>query len=66
MSDCEFVPVEVGGILVATDRAVLVEVDGEEVWVPRSVIEGGDGLEESEETQEIDVAEWFAEKKGWL
>lgn len=60
----EFVSVEVDRIVAETDGAVLVELDGEQVWVPRSQIDGGEVLES--ECIEIDVTEWFASKKGWL
>jgi hypothetical protein len=56
------------GILRTTEKAVLCEFydpkDGAfEKWVPRSVIEDGDQLEEGL-NQDIEVAGWFATKEG--
>ena len=52
-----------GKIIATTDRAVLLEEpSGDETWIPRSVIDGGDDIEE----QDVDpnVADWFIEKEG--
>lgn len=50
-------------VLHETEMAVLCEVDGDEVWIPRSVIEDGEDLETGD-TGDIEVAEWFAIKEG--
>ena len=41
-------------IIHETDRAILFLIDGDEVWIPRSVLE----LDES--TCTISVSKWFA------
>ena len=50
-----------------TDRAVLLEIDGEDRWIPRSVIE--DGFDPSDENAkgdevELQIKSWFAEREG--
>lgn len=50
---------------VETDKAIMVKVDEEEVWIPKSLIIE----EELEEMQSMDemfltLPEWFVEKRG--
>ena len=40
-----------------TEKAVLFDIDEEEVWIPKSVIVEVDG-------DEVCVASWFAEREG--
>ena len=55
----------------ATDKAVLVDIDGEEVWVPSSQIHAdsevtaGVDMERGEEGTLI-VSDWWARKLGLL
>lgn len=58
----EHVIIDIDNIKRATDLAVLAEINGEEYWIPRSVIEDGDDLEEGD-SGEIEIAEWFARKE---
>lgn len=49
-----------------TDRAILVEVDCEDVWVPKSQVhENSDDLHQGDEGRLV-VRRWFAEKEGLL
>lgn len=62
----EFMPL-VGEIIVATPKAVLLSFEEKkgvirEQWVPRSVIEDGEEVEEGD--SEIAVREWFIDKEG--
>jgi hypothetical protein len=54
-------------IVKATDLAVAIDTGDEElawlVWLPRSVVEGGEDMEEGGE-YEISVKSWFAKKEG--
>lgn len=54
-----------GTVKKATDKAILftMEDSKQEVWIPRSVIEDGDELEEDEIDQTIFVKEWFADRE---
>ncbi len=55
-------PIE-GVVIRTTDLAVLVEDDiGAQTWIPRSVCEEGDSLEEGDD--DVRVERWFAEKEG--
>lgn len=49
-----------------TAKALLVvDVDGEEHWVPKSQIHGDSEVEEAGDEGRIAVKRWFAEKEGW-
>lgn len=50
----------------ATDKALLVVIDGEdeEVWLPRSQISDPDDYEEGDEDCTISITEWLAKEKG--
>lgn len=48
------------------DRAILVEYEGEEEWIPKSLIEGDEYKEmEKGDTLELDIPMWKAEELGW-
>ncbi len=49
-----------------TDKAILVAVEGEEVWVPRSVVDDTSEVQKKGDKGELTVAEWFAQKQGWV
>jgi hypothetical protein len=55
-----------GEVVKTTDAAVLVDLkDGsDQKWVPRSVCEDGDSLEEGDD--DLRVEKWFAEKEGLI
>jgi hypothetical protein len=64
-----FVPLNKCEVVRTTERAVLIvfdvkspsgEEDEVELWVPRSVCEEGDGLDEGD--KDIRVKRWFVEK----
>lgn len=60
--ETEHIPVQ-GTVKRATDKAILLELpNGNEQWVPRSVIFDGDIYDEGDTNPEI--AEWFCEKEG--
>lgn len=48
------------------DRAILVEYEGEEEWIPKSLIEGDEYKEmQKGDTLELDMPMWKAEELGW-
>jgi len=54
-------------IVKATAKAVLVRFSTAgraDVWIPRSVCEDGDALEEGD--TDVVVQEWFAEREGMI
>ena len=46
-----------------TDAAILVECDGNEVWLPKSQIDYDEDCTEGDEI-EIEVPQWLADSKG--
>lgn len=52
-------------VLVATtERAICIEYEDEEVWLPRSQIDYDLGVEKGGLT-DVEVPQWLAVKKGW-
>jgi hypothetical protein len=53
-------------VLNATADAILVDYEGEQLWIPRSQVEDSDDFEvgDSEERVVLNVSRWFAEKTG--
>lgn len=50
-----------------TDKAVLFELDGEEIWIPKSVIHADSEVwSESDEPGSLVVNRWWAEKNGYI
>lgn len=48
-----------------TDLALLLRFeDGDEVWIPKSVIESVDQIRDGDAELEVSIAEWFCEKEG--
>lgn len=61
MSRDDAVDIEVAEILRRTDEAVLVEYDGEEVWIPQSqVLE----IHPDDDPPRLRITRWIAQKKG--
>ena len=56
--------------LTQTERAILVhsEIDDDNYWIPKSVVEVSCGFDELEEGEAYSfmVATWFAEKEGMI
>jgi len=55
-----------GRIEKETEKAFLVVVDGEKIWLPKSqvVADESDPLEEGSEEVDIAITEWIAREKG--
>jgi len=53
-------------IVRVTDKAVLVRVDGDDYWFPRSTIEDGEDIEAGHEELDLHVQEWVLEERGLL
>jgi len=47
-----------------TDRAVLLEYEDDEQWIPLSLVQDGERLQRGDET-EVEIATWKAEELGW-
>ncbi len=53
-------------VIKTTDKAVLFDFSGQEMWVPRSVIEEGEGIEDIDSfhgEQIFEIQTWFCEKE---
>lgn len=48
-----------------TEKALLVEVDGEQTWVPRSQVDDDSEVWEDGQEGTLTVSRWIAEQKGW-
>ncbi len=56
----EYVDLEDCTIKAVTDKAILIEHDGDSVWVPKSVIEDAEQYEKWNRDVTVMVEEWFA------
>ena len=63
--DQEYAELEIVRVMVVTEKALLVNHDGDEVWIPKSLIADPDqyarGVYDG-----MEVAEWFARKEGLI
>ena len=48
----------------ATPRAVLVDIDGDEYWIPQSQIHDDSEVWREGDNGLLVISEWFAEKEG--
>lgn len=47
-----------------TEKALLLVIDGDEVWCPKSVIGDDSDIQGDGDTGRLVVQEWWAEKEG--
>ena len=67
-NDEENVSIEVEKVKVETDKAILVIVEDEEVWVPKSQIHEDSevySLKSGKDGGTLVVTQWFGQKAGW-
>jgi len=58
-------PVELDVFCIAeTDLAILVDIDGEEIWIPRSQIEDDSEVVEKGDEGTLIISGWLAEQEG--
>jgi hypothetical protein len=65
----EPVSIDVSEVKRETDKAILVVVDGDDEWIPRSVINDDSEVYSVESGRDggiLLVAEWFARSRGWV
>lgn len=48
----------------STDKALLVEVDGEELWIPHSQIDDDSEVYREGDAGQLVISEWIAKQKG--
>lgn len=51
-------------VAAATEKALLVEYDDEQYWIPRSQIEDGEKYEKGDEDVTLAITEFIAREKG--
>ena len=78
MSNEEWFTVEIEEVIRETDDAILVRIDCDEddvlsaeddeaeVWIPKSQLMDGSQHLEPGDSGEMNVAIWFAKKRGWF
>ena len=49
-----------------TDKAILVQVDGENCWVPKGQVHDDSEVYAENHVGKLVVTAWFARKVGWL
>lgn len=47
-----------------TDKAILVDIDGDQHWVPKSVVDDDSEVWEEGQEGELVIAGWFADKEN--
>lgn len=64
----ETVEIAFDGIKAETDKAFLLEIDGEEEWIPKSQIESWKMKESKwgKKSGTCEIPEWLAEEKGLI
>lgn len=60
----DYVTIQVERVEAETDLALLLVIDEESVWVPKSLIEEPDDYEVGNEDVEVEIAEWFCKREG--
>ncbi len=48
-----------------TVKAILVEIDGDQVWIPQSQVDEDSEVWSSGDEGTLIVSDWFADKEGW-
>jgi hypothetical protein len=64
MSASQWVHLDVDRIKKITDKAMLVELDGDDHWLPLSQVSEPETFEEGDEDVTVSITEWIAEQKG--
>lgn len=64
MSASSYVYVQVDRIVRETDKALLCDIGGEEMWLPKSQIADADDYCDGDEDVEIAITDWLAKEKG--
>jgi hypothetical protein len=64
MSSSNYIEIEVEEIKAATDKALLCVIDGEETWLPRSQVDGGENFENGEKNVSMYITQFIAREKG--
>jgi len=59
--------VEVEDVIRSTDKALLVKIDGDEYWLPKSQVLNADEVDPGVfGTQELEISRWWLKEQGLL
>lgn len=64
MSASRWIHIDVDRIIRETDAAFLIEIDGDEIWLPKSQIADVDDYNAGIEDCVMSITEWIAMEKG--
>jgi hypothetical protein len=64
MSASGWVHVSVDEIVRETERALLVLIDSEEVWLPKSAVADGESYVPGDRNVTLSIRDWLAREKG--
>lgn len=64
MSASNYVHLDVDEVITVSDRGMLVEIGGEEVWLPLSQIADHEDYSPGDCDLTLSVTEWIARQKG--
>lgn len=64
MPQSNYVHLEGCNVVAVTDKAMLIEYDQSEYWLPLSQVADPDNYEKGDEDVTISITEWIAEQKG--
>ena len=59
-----FVHLDVEEVVRITEKAILLRIDGDEIWFPVSQVANADDYEEGDADLTVSVTEWAARQKG--
>ncbi len=64
MGTSNWVHVDVDEIIRETEKAFLVRIDGDEVWLPKSQLSDADDYEQGDTDCTMSISEFIAKEKG--
>ena len=64
MSASGWVHLEDCAVLQTTANAILIDYEGEEIWLPRSQVSEGEKYEMGDQGVTISASEWICRQKG--
>lgn len=64
MSASNWIHLDVEKVVKETENALLILLEGEEIWIPKSQVSEPETYGEGDEEVTISVTEWIAKQKG--
>lgn len=66
MAKGKMIDIDIDGITHQTDRAILIKIDDDEIWLPKSQVKFTADPKDPELTKTVHVPEWLAQDKGLI